>query len=399
MTTTEVIDLVGLGEEFLRNPFPFYAELRARGPVHRVRIPGGFEAWLVVGYEAGRAALADPRLSKRLDAAAPSVPVITSAAGTHMLNSDPPDHSRLRKLVTMAFTPRRIELLEPRVQAIADELLDDMLARPDGRADLVESLSFPLPITVICELVGVPTLDRATFRGWVSDQITHPDVETRRAATVAISDYITELIEDKRRDPGEDLISGLIRTADEDGDRLSADELRGTVWLLLVAGHETTVNLISNGVVALLAHPDQLAALRGDMSLLGNAVEEMLRYDGPLEIPTFRFTTEPIDIGGVTVPGGGEVVVVSLADAGRDPAKFPEPDRFDIRRNAHGHLGFGHGMHFCLGATLARMEAKVAIGSLLERCPDLALDVHPAAIDWRRAMPVRGPRSLPVRWA
>jgi len=304
---------------------------------------------------------------------------------------------RLRRLVNKAFTARRVDGLRPRITAITGALLDGLADR--GEVDLLASFAFPLPITVICELVGVPQLDRAIFRGWVNDQISHPDVESRRAATAAISGYIAELIADKRRDPGEDLISGLIRTADEDGDRLSFDELRGTAWLLLVAGHETTVNLISNGVHALLTHPNQLAALRADMSLLGNAVEEILRYDGPLEIPTFRFTTEPTDIGGVVVPGGGQVVVISLADAGRDPAKFPEPDRFDIRRSAHGHLGFGHGIHFCLGAGLARMEARVAIGSLLRRCPDLALDVHPAAIDWRRAMPVRGPRSLPVRWA
>ncbi|MGW0085041.1 cytochrome P450 family protein [Streptomyces sp. NPDC003393] len=398
MAAAEVIDLVAMGEDFVRDPYPVYAALRERGPVHRVRIPEGAEAWLVVGYEAGRAALVDPRLSKQWKNASPSFPIPSPSAGPHMLNSDPPDHERLRKLVVREFTPRRIERLAPRVREITGELLDAMVAMPQGRADLVEALSFPLPISVICELLGVPMLDRAAFRDWTATILTDPDPAARLAATRETSAYLVDLLEHKRKAPGPDLMSALIRTTDEDGDRLSAEELRGTAWLLLVAGHETTVNLISNGVLALLTHPDQLAVLREDMTLMDGAVEEMLRYDGPVETPTFRFTTEPVEIGATVIPGGGELVLVALADANHDPARFPQPGRFDIRRPSGGHVAFGHGIHYCLGASLARMEARIAIRALLERCPGLELDAHTGALSWRQGMLIRGPRQLPVRW-
>ncbi|MEU4107716.1 cytochrome P450 [Streptomyces sp. NPDC027717] len=399
MATAEVIDLAALGEDFVRDPYPVYAALRERGPVHRVRIPEGAEAWLVVGYEAGRAALLNPALSKQWKNASPSFPLSSPAAGPHMLNQDPPDHGRLRKLVVREFTARRIEQLAPRVAQITDELLDSMTALPDGRADLVDALSFPLPISVICELLGVPTLDRTAFRTWTATVLTDPAPGARVAATREVTAYLADLVERKRLEPGQDLMSGLIRTTDEDGDRLSAEELLGTAWLLLVAGHETTVNLISNGVLALLTHPDQLALLREDMTLLPNAVEEMLRYDGPVETPTYRFTTEPVEIGGTVIPGDGRLVLVALADADHDPARFPDPGRFDIRRPAGGHVAFGHGIHYCLGAPLARLEARIAIGALLERCPRLTLDAHPAALAWREGMLIRGPQRLPVRWA
>ncbi|MEU6818904.1 cytochrome P450 [Streptomyces sp. NPDC046860] len=398
MTTAEVIDLVALGEDFVRDPYPVYAALRARGPVHRVRIPEGAEAYLVVGYEAGRAALAAPELSKRWKNASPSFPLSSPAAGPHMLNQDPPDHGRLRKLVVREFTPRRVEQLAPRVRQITDELLDAMAALPDGRADLVDALSFPLPISVICELLGVPALDRNAFRTWTGTLLTETDPRAREAAHREMTAYLTGLVESKRREPGEDLMSALIRTTDEDGDRLSAGELLGTAWLLLVAGHETTVNLISNGVLALLTHPDQLALLREDSALMPDAVEEMLRYDGPVETPTYRFTTEPVEIGGTVIPGDGRLVLVALADADHDPARFPDPGRFDIRRPTGGHVAFGHGIHYCLGAPLARLEARIAIGALLERFPGLTLDAHPAALTWREGMLIRGPHRLPARW-
>ncbi|MDF3289915.1 cytochrome P450 family protein [Streptomyces silvisoli] len=394
----EVIDLTALGADFVRDPYPVYAALRARGPVHRVRIPEGAEAWLVVGYEAGRAALTDPRLSKQWKKAAADFPLTSPSAGPHMLNSDPPDHARLRNLVVREFTARRVQGLAPRVQEITDGLLDAMLAAPDGRANLVEALSFPLPIAVICELLGVPMLDRAAFRDWSNNALSATDPAVRYAAVQEVSGYLDRLLDDKRRHPGDDLMSALIRTTDEDGDRLSADELRGTAWLLLVAGHETTVNLISNGVLALVTHPEQLAALRADFTLIDNAVEEMLRWDGPVETPTYRFTTEPYEVGGTVIPGGGELVLVALADADRDPDRFPEPNRFDIRRPAGGHVAFGHGIHYCLGAPLARLEARIAIRTLLERCPDLALDADPAALTWREGMLIRGPHQLLVRF-
>ncbi|MGA5046843.1 cytochrome P450 family protein [Streptomyces arboris] len=396
--TDELIDLAALGEEFTRDPYPVYAALRAKGPVHRVRIPEGTHAWLVVGYEAGRTLLADQRLSKQWAKASPALGVTKVSAGTSMLSSDTPDHTRLRKLVAREFTPRRMEQLTPRVQEMTDELLDRMLAAPDRRADLVESLSYPLPMNVICELLGVPFLDRTAFREWSNQAVSSVDASKRDSSTRAMAAYLTGLLQDKRARPGDDLMSALIHTADEDGDRLSADELMGMAWLLLVAGHETTVNLITNGVHNLLAHPDQLAALRADFGLIDNAVEEILRFEGPVETPTYRFTTEPVDIDGTVIPGGGELVLVAMSDANRDPARYPDAARFGITRDARGHIAFGHGIHYCLGAPLARIEARVAIRSLLERCPELRLTADPATLDWRTGILMRGPLSLPVAW-
>ncbi|WP_435238041.1 cytochrome P450 family protein [Streptomyces sp. YPW6] len=398
MSTEDLVDLAALGEHFTRDPYPVYAALRARGPVHRVRIPEGADAWLVLGYEAGRALLADQRLSKHWSRASPTLGVSKVSAGSSMLGSDAPDHTRLRKLVAREFTPRRMEQLAPRIQEMTDELLDAMLAAPDRTADLVEALSFPLPMAVICELLGVPFQDREDFRTWSGQAVSSIDPSVRASSTQAMTSYIAGLLAGKREKPADDLLSALIHTADEDGDRLSGEELIGMAWLLLVAGHETTVNLITNGVHSLLAHPGQLAALRADFSLIDNAVEEILRFEGPVETPTYRFTTEPIEVGGTVIPGGGELVLVAMSDANRDPGRYPGGDRFDITRDARGHIAFGHGIHYCLGAPLARIEARTAIRSLLERCPDLRPAADPATLTWRAGMLMRGPLSLPVAW-
>ncbi|MPY63077.1 cytochrome P450 family protein [Streptomyces spongiae] len=392
----QVIDLGEFGPGFTEDPHPVYAELRTRGPVHRVRLPGAdahHEVWLVVGYEEARAALADPRLAK--DGSKIDVTFLDEELiGKYLLVTDPPRHTRLRRLIAREFTARRVEGLRPRVQEITDSLLDAML--PRGRADLVESFAYPLPLTVICELLGVPELDRKAFRALSTETVAPTSTQSEYDAIVRLGEYLTELIEDKRcSPPGDDLLSALIRTTDEDGDRLSADELRGMAFLLLIAGHETTVNLITNGVRALLAHPGQLAALRGDMGLLEGAVEEMLRYEGPVENATYRYAAEPLDIAGTPIDAG-EAVMVGLTAADRDACRFPAPDRFDIRRAPQGHLAFGHGIHYCLGAPLARLEGRVALRALLERCPELALD-GPAG-DWLPGMLIRGVRSLPVRW-
>ncbi|WP_175409700.1 cytochrome P450 [Streptomyces sp. TRM64462] len=392
-----LIDLAAYGPEFTADPYPVYAKLRAAGPVHEVLAPDGQQVWLVVGHAEARAVLADPRLSK-----SPSTIGLTmldeEVIGPNLLVVDPPDHTRLRKLVAREFTARRVEALRPRVQAIVDELLDAMA--PAGHADLVDALAFPLPITVICELLGVPTADRDRFRAW-SDEIVAPTgADAERAAVYGLAAYLDELIEDKRcAGPADDLLSALLRTRAEDGDRLSAPELRALAYLLLIAGHETTVNLISNGVRALLTHPDQLAALRADFGLLDGAVEEMLRYDGPVETATYRFTREPVAVGDTLIPAG-RAVLVGLDAGDRDPGRYPDPDRFDIRRDTAGHLAFGHGIHYCLGAPLARLEARIALRALLERFPRLALDHDPSSepLDWLPGLLMRGVRRLPVRW-
>ncbi|MFF9405025.1 cytochrome P450 [Streptomyces anandii] len=391
----DLIDLAEYGEDFRADPHPVYAELRELGPVHRVRLPGTepWETWLVVGYEEARAALADPRLSKDVSRIQ-GPPLEEQILGKNMLNADPPQHTRLRSLVTRAFTARRVEALRPRVREITDGLLDAML--PHGSADLVEALAYPLPITVICELLGVPEMDRAAFREMSNEVVAPTSEEAYVLAMNGLGAYLTDLVEDKRSaGPADDLLSALIRTTAEDGDRLSASELLGMAFLLLIAGHETTVNLIANGVRVLLTHPDQLAEVRSDLSLVDGVVEETLRYEGPVETATFRYAAEPLEIAG-TVIAAGEPVLIGLSAADRDPGRFASPDSFDIRRDTRGHLAFGHGIHYCVGAPLARLEARIALRSLLERAPALTLDGPPG--DWLPGMLIHGTRTLRVRW-
>ncbi|MEW2141009.1 cytochrome P450 [Streptomyces sp. NPDC005409] len=406
-----LVDLAAHTADFNADPYPFYAALREMGPVHRVVLDGA-RTWLVVGHDEARQALSHPDLSKNWLGSELFGHTPDHAAATNMLEADPPHHTRLRRLVARAFTARRVESLRPRVQQITDELLDAMAARPDRRADLIRSLAFPLPMTVICELLGVPNLDRERFRLW-SGEIVAPaeggGADDR--AVQQMTGYLRELVEAKAEDPGDDLLSALIRTLPdgpdgtggapaEDGDQLSPDELIGMAFLLLVAGHETTVNLIGNGVRALLAHPDQLAALRADPDgLIDGAVEEMLRYDGPVQHATYRFARTDVEIGGVRIPAGSSVLV-ALAAADRDPARFaePRPEVFDIRRAGPSHVAFGHGIHYCLGAPLARMEGRIAIRGLLERFPDLAEDPDADPGVWLSGTLMRGVTRLPLRW-
>ncbi|NGO47649.1 cytochrome P450 family protein [Streptomyces ureilyticus] len=401
MVARSNVDLKQLGPDFLRDPYPVYARLRSQGPVHRVYDPDGEEVWLVVGHEACRTAFTDPRLSRNWLRSGNIKQIVNTEqsqpALMHMLMSDPPDHTRLRRLVAREFTPRRIESLAPRIQQVTDELLDRMLAVEERRADLIASFAFPLPMTVICELLGVPELDRDAFRRWSNEMVARTSPEAEALAYQEESAYLAELIAAKRAKPGEDLLSGLIHTADEDGDRLSPDELIGMSNLLLIAGHETTVNLIGNGLRALFAHPGQLADLRADFGLLDGAIEEMLRYDGPVETSTDRLALEDVELGGVTIPAGS-TVLITMADADRDPERFKDPDRFDIRRDSRGHIAFGHGLHYCLGAPLARLEGRIAFRTLLERFPDLAPDADESELPWTPGLLIRGVRKLPVRW-
>ncbi|GGY98563.1 cytochrome P450 [Streptomyces nitrosporeus] len=388
-----VVDLRGV-KDFTANPYPYYAKMRAEGPVHAIRTDDFERIWLVVGYEEARAALADQRLSKEWRTS-DNWAASDSPINANMLELDAPHHTRLRRLVAGEFTARRIEAMRPRVEEITGGLLDAM--GPTGGADLVDALAFPLPMTVICELIGVPGVDRDAFRK-LSNAIVAPESpEAESDAVHAMGAYLTELIEEKRRSPGDDLMSALIQARDEEGGGLSSDELVGMAFLLLVAGHETTVNLISNGVRALLDHPDQLALLKAEPELIDGAVEEMLRYDGPVETATFRFAREEVTIGDVTI-GRGDAVLVALGSGDRDAGRYPDPDTFDIRRDPRGHLAFGHGAHFCLGAPLARMEGRIAIRALLERCPGLRYDPDGGAPDWLPGLLIRGVRRLPVRW-
>ncbi|KOU70414.1 cytochrome P450 [Streptomyces virginiae] len=388
-------------QDFLADPFPLYGKLREDGPVRRVVVAGGLDAWLVTRYEEGLAALSDPRLSSDVrDASDPRLlaqlpETERESMLSNMLRSDPPDHTRLRRLVSKAFTARRVAQMRPRIQAITDGLLDGIV--PAGRADLVADFALPLPVAVIGELLGVPVDDQHDFQRWTDRMIMRgaepPDPAVVNEAWQHMRAYVTDLIRAKRAHPGDDLLSGLIAARDEEA-RLSEDELIAMVFLLLAAGYITTVNLISGGIAMLLAHPGQLDLLRSDPELLGSAVEEFLRYDGPVSPGIARFAREDVEIAGVTVPRGATVLIAS-AIADRDPARFPDPDRLDITRPDNAHLAFGHGVHYCLGAPLARLEGHIAIGTALRRLPGLALAVPPDEIRWRPGG-LRGPLSLPV---
>ncbi|MEU6251647.1 cytochrome P450 [Streptomyces sp. NPDC047043] len=383
----------------LDHPYDVYRRLRDTAPVHRIAGPDGTPAWLVTRYDDVRAALADPRLSldkRQATAGTYKGFSLPPALDANLLNMDPPDHTRIRRLVGRAFTSRRIQQLRAPIRRTADQLLDAL--GPHGTADLVAAYAAPLPITVICDLLGIPDRHRMDFRVW-TDALVAPDPaappEAAKEAVVAMLGYFSRLLADKRREPADDLLSDLIAVREE-GDRLSEDELMSLAFLILFAGYENTVQLIGNAVLALLQHPEQLAALRKDMTQLPAAVEEFLRYEGPALLAIRRFPVEDVTIGGVTVPAG-ETVWVAPGSAHRDPARFPDPDRLDITRDASGHLALGHGIHYCLGAPLARAETEIAVAALLERFPEITL--AGGDLRWRRSLRARGLVELRVTYA
>lgn len=396
-------------QEALRDPSGFYSQLHDRQePLFRVDdVYGMGSAWVALRYDDATAILKDPRFVKdwkkftATPAADPSSSGSQSVADLlawlmnmpNMLTVDPPDHTRLRRLTAHAFTPRMIEGLRPRIRQIADELLDAV--KDNGRMDLIADYAYPLPITVISEMLGVPAADRNQFRAW-SETIMIAAVDQSRlsAAIVALDAfvrYIKSLLEDKRKHPGDDLTSGLVR-AQEEGDKLSESELIAMIWLLITAGHETTVNLIGNGILAMLQNPGQMNLLRDNPSLLPSAVEELLRYAGPIIVAS-RFVDEDVQMHGKLIHKG-EMVLVSLTAANLDPRRFREPQSMDITREENEHLAFGKGIHHCFGAPLARLEGQIAIGTLLERLPELSLaesEQHVWAYSKFRAL-----KSLPV---
>lgn len=389
------------------NPFPLFAKVRQLGPVHPVTLADGHDAWLVVGHAEARLALNDRRVSKDMHAALASSGGVVAeglpgpAFARHMLAVDPPDHTRLRRLVASAFSTRRIEALRDDVEQIVDGLLDAIEARgEDAVVDLVESFAFPLPFTVICQLLGVAPSERAAFGRDLVEMLVPTRTDDEYAAAKAASDrvvaFLTLLVADKRRAPDDALVSALI-SARDGNEQLTEQELLSTIFQLFVAGHDTTSSLIGNGVVALLAHPEQLRRLRAEPALLANAVEELIRYDAPVPHSTFRYALDDIELGGVTIPAGAQVII-NLASANRDASQFTHPDVLDLGRPDVRHLGFGHGIHFCLGAPLARMEGQIALGTLFARFPDLRLAVAPEDLHWAHGdgLVLRGLSELPV---
>jgi len=378
---------------------PTYLRLQESEPVSRVRMPFGGEGWLATGYQEVKTVLADPRFSRSAtlgkDVARTS-PVIEE--NPSILSLDPPDHGRLRKLVAKAFTARRVELLRDRAQEIVDSALD-AVEDHGPPADLVSLLNMPLPITIICDMLGVPEDDRVGFQGWTDVLLGYGafTAEEIAAASDNLMAYIAAMVEDRRRTPSGDML-GLLVGARDGEDRLSEEELITFGVTLLVAGHETTANMIGNIVYTLFEKPDLLKSLREEPDLLPSAVEELVRYiplGSVVAVP--RVAVEDVELGGVTIRAG-ESVLVSMMAANRDPSVFVDGGEVDFHREANPHIAFGHGVHHCLGAPLARMELQVAIGTLFRRFPALELAVPVEDVEFKRGRLIRGPLTLPVKW-
>ena len=393
---------------FKANPYPFYARLRAEAPVWSATLRDRRTAWLVTRYEDVAGVLKDDTFAKdKLNAMDPEqraktpwVPGFLKPLERNMLDLDDPDHLRLRALVSKAFTPRLIERLRGQIEALCEELLDamDREWKRKGRTDLVAGYALPLPATVIAEFLGVPAEDHARFHRWSNRLVSVSsgrDMLRALPAALAFVRYLRKLVEKRRADPEDDLITALIR-AEEAGDKLSEDELLAMAFLLLVAGHETTVNLIASGTLALLEHTEQAERLRRDPTLVKPAVEELLRYTSPVEMATERYAREDAEIGGRRIPRGGLVLAV-LGSANRDERHFEDPDVLDIARDPNRHLAFGRGgVHHCLGAPLARMEGQIALTALLRRFPGARLALAPESLHWRRGLFLRGLEKLPL---
>jgi len=396
-------------DRFRMETYSVFAEMREHDPVHcQLGLDGESPIWFITRYEDVTAILLDDKrfvrdASLALDGEelarfTSGMPDSMAFLEEHMLNKDGEVHRRLRRLVTRAFTPRMVDQLRPRIQEIADELIDRVEAR--GEMDLVDDFAFPLPITVIAELLGIPVADRDRFRVWSNATVT-PALEPEALARFgeqmdAFVAYLRELFARRREDPGEDLVSALLQ-AEDAGDTLNEQELFSMVSLLIVAGHETTVSLIGNAVLALLQHPEQRAALADDPTAMTRAIEEILRYDGPVERALTRWASEDVEVGGQAI-GRGDAVIVILGAADRDPNRFGHPDVFDLEREDVKHIAFGRGSHYCLGAPLARLEAEVALSTLFRRLPDLRLAVPADELSWRPVPLFRSLAALPVAW-
>ena len=387
---------------FKAHPYQFYKRLRAEAPVYRIKL-FGTPGYLLSHYADVHALLKEKstlvtksKFTLEQDGGkAPWIPKVLEPALHNMLDSDPPDHTRLRSLVHQGFTPRRIEDLRKRIQTLCESLLDQAAAQ--GRFDLVKAYSLPLPMTIISDMLGVPQADRARFQRWstkVVNVASLKDLLLGLPSLLMFMRYMRQLIAQRRADPQDDLISALVQARDEN-DQLSEDEVVGTIILLLIAGHETTVNLISNGTLALLENPEQCALLKAQPELMPTAIEELLRFTSPVEISTERYAREPLEYQGVTIPKGTAIFGI-IGSANRDEEYFDDPDTLNIERTPNKHLSFGQGIHYCLGAPLARLEAEIAFATLFERMPNLRLATDPARLPWRRNTFLRGLEQLPV---
>lgn len=389
--------------ESRQNPHALYKLMRDTDPVHRAVGPvTGNSFWFLTRYDDCVTALKDPRLSKEPEKAvsteqfgAMRSPML-DALNQHMLNFDPPNHTRLRGLVHKAFTPRMIDNLRPRIESISDDLLKEMQAHRGETFDLIDAYAFPVPIIVIMELLGIPVEERDQFRQWTRSILFSGQQQEMMFAGMSLINYLNEIFDERRAHPKDDLISSLLQV-EEDGSKLSQQEMISMIFLLLVAGHETTVNLIASGTMTLLRNPAQKDKLAKDPSLIRSAVEEMLRYESPVENTLNRWAVEDIEIGGKTIPRG-DIVLATVLGANRDPSVFTDPDTFDITREPNKHIAFGNGIHFCLGAPLARMEGAIAINALLRAMPNLELAVAPGQLRWNEQAILHGLTGLPVRF-
>jgi cytochrome P450 PksS len=381
--------------EFKANPYPYYARLRAEAPVYRTRAAFGLTAWLVTRYDDVLRVLKDERFANDWSRRMPLVFRYAKPLTRHMLNSDPPDHTRLRTLVQKAFTPRMVERLRERIHCVCDGLLNTAESR--GQMDVIEDYALPLPLTVIGELLGIPAEDRLRFHSWSRSSIS---ASSRLDILRALPDlwlffrHLRNLIARRRAQPRDDLISALVQ-AEEAGDRLNEDELQAMSLLLLIAGYETTVNLIASGTLALLQNPAQGERFRRNPALAESAIEELLRYSSPLDIANARVVREDVALSGVTIPRGS-LVLAGVGSANHDETQFPDPETLDVARAPNKHLALGQGAHFCLGAPLARMEGQIALTTLFQRFPDLRLAEPAETLRWRRSLVLRGLEELPV---
>jgi cytochrome P450 len=390
---------------FKADPFPTFARMRQEAPLHAHQAPDGSR--YIPRYEAVTAVLRDdrnfckdPRNARPVDASgtASRKTVAHQRINENMLFSDPPDHTRLRALVSQAFTPRRVERIAPRIQTIADQLLHQI--QHLGKMDLIASYALPLPVFVICEMLGIPERDREQVARW-SQAIISPgsrnlNYSTRKRKVRAFTVYLEKTFAERQANPRDDLVTALVQ-AEEAGDKFSQAELSSMVALLLVTGHETTVNLIGNGVLALLLHPDQLSRLKKDPTLWEEAVEELLRYDGPVETSTSRWARQDVRMGGRQIRRG-DLVRVVLTSANRDATEFENPNTFDVQRGNQRHLAFGLGIHYCLGAPLARLEGRIALQTLFHRLPNLCLSLPASELQWHSGVLFRGLKQLQLAW-